>query len=529
MMHGHRDSSDDVLEQVRSLASAGNLSEAFRLLTFMQQQYPENHLGWSLGCALLADCRDWGRLRQLARQWLNRHPESLEAWQHLARAAFEVSDFDAAIASCHQMIQLEPENPQHWVTLGKIATADQQYDLALSCLERARIRIPESVALNYALCRVYYLTGELAMAEQICRRILAIEPGFVPAYTTLGQLREGRLAPDDISAMEHLLATEPLHPEYRALLCFTLGDALDRQQRYDAAFEAWQQGNHINSAISAREGIAYDATTFESDVALLSEIFNESLSVDVSASSAELMPIFVVGMPRSCTTLVESILASHSTVSGAGELPALDNVYELMMTHARREGATSARDFIRHHAQAWREHYLRAIAGNSPTRRIVDKQPLNFRAIGLIRLLFPDSPIIYTVRDPVDVGLSIYRHNFSKNWPCAHRLEDIGHYYGVHERIMALWLQRYPTLIHTVHHAQLLRDPTQTITGLLDFAGLAFEPACLTPHLHSRAIATFSAVQVRQPISQSYAGKSRHYSTQLTPLIQALNVSGVLR
>jgi tetratricopeptide (TPR) repeat protein len=518
-----------LLMQVREEALAGNLSRALALLNHIQRSDPANAQGWSLAAALFADLRDWTELEHLARRWITHDPRSVEAWQTLSRAFFEVSRFDEAIAAFNKVLEFEPQHSAHWISAAKIATAAQQYDKALSFLERVQALVPDSAELSYAFCRVYYLTGDLGLAERYCLRTLELNPYAVPAFTTLGQLREGRLSDAEIAAINQLLAADGLHPEYRALLNFTLGDALDKSGRAEPAFLAWQEANAINQVISAQEGLRYDAAAFENEVNLLSDIFGEPLAIDWSERQATLpRPVFVVGMPRSCTTLVESILAAHSQVDGAGELPTLYDIYEELLQTARREGVQAARAQLAAKADTWRRRYLAAIPQNLRASIIVDKQPLNFRAIGLIRMLFPEAPIIYTRRDAMDVGFSIYRNNFSKNWPCAHSLSDIGHYYGVHTRIMAYWFELHGECVHVVDHAKLITDGDNVIRHLLAFAGLQFEDACLAPHESKRAIATFSAVQVRQPVSGAYAGKSRAYTRQLAPLREALSKVGLV-
>ena len=235
-------------------------------------------------------------------------------------------------------------------------------------------------------------------------------------------------------------------------------------------------------------------------------------------------------MPRSGSTLIESILASHSEVHGAGELPTLVGIYDELMNVARTQGVNAAHELIGTSIDRWRQRYLQALQAlgsakamgsealgseaesGMPFKYVVDKQPLNYRCLGLIRLLFPQSPIIYTLRDARDVALSIFRHNFSKNWPCAHNINHITHYYGVHTRMMNLWEQHFPASFHVVDHAALIADPDTEIRRLLNFAGLEVQASCLSPHKTKRHVATFSAVQVQQPVSSRYSGRSAHYA-----------------
>lgn len=524
----HPDHPYTLLLLARSLARSGNIAEALEALAKAQKIDPTDPQAWQVGAALAAQIRDWPELLHIALSWTEFHPQALEAWQALSRAHFEESRFEEAIAAFEHVLKLAPNNPSHLVSAARLHIAATNYDSARQLLDAAHQLAPSSGELLYTLSRLYHMTGELAAAEDYCRRAIAVLPKFAPAYVALGTLCEGQLQNLEIQIITQLFQDKTTHPEYRAMLGFTLGEALDRKGEYGQAFIAWEHANHINAMISEREGFLYQAKQFENDVQILAELFAEPLASPPTPPATEKMrPIFVVGMPRSCTTLVESILASHSTVYGAGELPTLYDIYEELLTVARVQGVSAARDLLCHNASAWRDRYLAALPQAGDAICVVDKQPLNFRAVGLIRMLFPESPIIYTQRSPLDIGLSIYRHKFAKDWPCAHRLADIGHYYGVHARMMSLWLERHPESIHVVDHAVLVEDTDAQIRHLLDFAKLVFEPACLSPHKTKRHVATFSSVQVQRPLSAAYSHRSSPYTAQLAPLRQALLNAGV--
>lgn len=486
---------------------------------------------WQRAATQATQTRDWPALQHIARQWTVAQPDSVQAWQTLSRSHFEQLQFNDAVLAFNKVLQLEPDSVLHQVSAARLATAAQQYQQArvqlLAALTHPSLNTSEVLTagdaraavvadIQYALARVYHLTGELAEAEVCCRRSISLRPGFPPAYALLAALREGELTDTDITQIQSLLQHPQLHAEYRAMLGFALGDALDRRADYDAAFSAWTAANRVNQHIYQQEGIVYQREQQEAEYQLLDKLFAEPPHFNYQAGVVT--PIFVVGMPRSGTTLAESILASHSQVSGAGELPGLCEIYDELMTAARHQGIYAASDLLQQNAVVWRKQYLAALP-SSGRAYVVDKQPLNFRAVGLIRVLFPESPIVYTQRTALDIGFSIYRHNFTKNWPCAHRLEDIAHYLHEHARIMALWLQRYSSQIHVLDHAALVQNPQQEIQRLLNYTGLAPEEACLRPHQTQRSIATFSAVQVRKPVSAAYSGRAAHYLRWLRPLL----------
>lgn len=512
----------------RSEARSGNTVAALKVLSRAQQADPNSPEAWQLATALAADIRDWAELLRISNDWVRAQPNSTEAWQTLSRSHFEESRFREAIAAFKRVLELEPGNASHLVGAARLAIAAQQYDQARDYLNTAKKIEPELTELQYTMGRLHHMTGELDSAEDCYRKAIAARPGHATAYVELGTLRDGRLNDAEIRAVNRLFSDSAVHPEYRVMLGFTLGDALDRRGEFVQAFAAWDKANEINRRISEQEGFIYQPRLVESEPELLAGIFAEPFELNISNNASDHpRPIFVVGMPRSGTTLVESILASHSQVYGAGELPTLYDIHEELMQVARDRGVEKASEMVRDKAAGWRERYLSALPVIENKTRVVDKQPLNYRSIGLIRLLFPDSPVVYTHRPPMDVGLSIYRHKFSKSWPCAHNLSDIGHYYGVHVHIINYWRERYPEATYWLDHSRLVKEPQAEIGRLLEFANLSSEPACFNPHKTKRPIATFSSVQVRQPVSAAFAGRARHYTSQLAPLRQALITAGI--
>ncbi len=523
VLERHPDHPQALLLLARSQARAGSTANALKSLSLAQTADPSNPQPSQVAVSLASQSRDWLTLLRIATVWTELQPHCIEAWQALSRAHFEESCFAQAIEAFQSVLNLEPNNAVHLVSAARLAIAAMRYDDARALLSSAHKLAPDSGELLYTLSRLHHMTGELEEAEKYCRSAIAIMPKFAPAYVALGTLREGRLDDVDVQVVSRLFNDNSVPLDYRAMLGFTLGDAYDKRQDYDQAFTAWSLANRINRLISEREGFVYRPEQVESEFVLLKEIFSEAISVELDDEKEnKVCPIFVVGMPRSGTTLVESILASHSTVFGAGELPGLYDVYEDLMEVARKQGVDAARQLIRLQGNAWRQRYLDALPECGQAKYVVDKQPLNFRAVALIRLLFPASPIVHTQRKAIDVGFSIFRHKFAKNWPCAHSLSDIGHYYRFHEQVCRHWLDDFSEAIHIVNHAEVVKDSRTQIRQLLEFAGLAFEQACLSPHETKRPIATFSSVQVRQPVSDAYSNRSSAYTSHLLPLSEVL-------
>ncbi|HRX37970.1 MAG TPA: sulfotransferase [Parvularculaceae bacterium] len=512
----------------RSAIKAGDAPRAFAALDAARRLRPEDERAYALAAALATEERDWPFLVRMARLWTEAIPASPEGWSQLARGYLEDSAFSPALEAAARAADLAPTDLSRLVAAARIALAGQRYDAARGYLDRARALAPESSDVLFAQARLHHLLGELAQAETACRRVIAAAPAYAPAYAELSALREGALSDAEMAAVERLLADKTLHADYRAMLCFALADALDKQGAPEKAMAHYEAGNAVNLEIAARENLAYDAQAQEENIRLLKDVFSVPIKIDAGAlGPASVRPIFIVAMPRSGTTLLESIIAAHSKAHGAGELPMLPRLHRELMDCAREKGANSARALLKSSAPAWRARYFEALPPFGDAEAVVDKQPINFQSLGLIRALFPEAVILHIERAPIDCGFSIYRHNFSKNWPCAHRLSDIAHYYALYRRIVEFWRNAGAAPDLDLRHETLARAPEREVPRILEACRLPFEEACLSPHAQQRPIATFSGVQARQPISARYASRYEAYAPLLATLDAALKSEGV--
>ena len=327
-------------------------------------------------------------------------------------------------------------------------------------------------------------------------------------------------------ALERALDGPGEDPDRRIAAHFQLSQFWLRQEQADRAFALLAAGHGL-AAQAQPYSRAADARLVEASIALLTR---ERLHNGVHAGNTDPTPIFVVGMPRSGTTLTEQILASHPLVHGAGERTALARCF------LRLGDADTAADCIATIA-ALRQpaldeaatEYLAALKALAPGRaRVVDKMPANFRFLGLVALLLPGARIIHCVRDPRDIGFSIWRRRFRGLHPYAHDLGDLGWYIGQHYRLMEHWRTALPNPIMRIHLHQWVRDFDGTLRRVLDFVGLPYDAACERFHELDRTVRTASSRQVREPVNARGMSRWRPYAAQLAPLIEALQESGTL-
>ena len=305
----------------------------------------------------------------------------------------------------------------------------------------------------------------------------------------------------------------------QAMMLAELGALYDKMDQCDAAFAAYTEAN------LRRQG-TWNPQRLEKWVDRTIACFSaDALMSANTADNHSEQPIFIVGMPRSGTSLVEQILASHPDVHGAGELEDLRATSLLAEAHSTirfPECATQLDPTLMNKLGEW---YLNRRKQDGKGKRwVTDKMPQNFQYIGWISLLMPKARIIHCVRDPMDTMLSCYFQGFKAALAWSNRLDWLGHYYRQYQRLMQHWESMCGTRIHTVHYETLVSQPEYTIRSLLAHCGIPFHPAVLHHHRSSRTIATASYAQANQPIYASSAGKATRYTSHMRPVQQILGV-----
>jgi hypothetical protein len=326
--------------------------------------------------------------------------------------------------------------------------------------------------------------------------------------------------PDPLTGqVEALLEKDDLQPEERCFLSFAGGKFLDDLGEYDRAFQHYAAGNRSKNAV-------FDITAEEARFESLQRIFGKPFpALDEKEGFKDEQPIFVIGMPRSGTSLLEQILASHPKVYGAGELSDIGSIAAQIGKYD--PGKRPYPDCLPHlpsdaFAGLGGAYMRQREAVAKGMLRIVDKHPLNFWHLGLIACLLPDAKIIHCRRDPLDTCLSCFFQNFRSGQEFSFRQKDLGNYYRLYQQVMAFWQERLPGKIIEVHYEALTANPEAQSRKLIEACGLPWDPACAAPHRTERKVATASSWQVRQPIHGKSAGRARHYRKYLGELIEAL-------
>lgn len=421
-----------------------------------------------------------------------------------------------------QALAINPRFSDARMHLATLLEQSGETDKAVSGYERVLADHPRQFIARYRLANLVKAQGRLDEAARHYETILRQEPGYTQAHFTYSLVHKYREASDPhIDAMLDLYERKGLPAENRTHLAFALAKAFDDIGDYPRAFRYLEEGNQIRAA-SFRYAIDGDEALFENIESVFTRDSISRMRVDADPSNR---PIFIVGMPRSGTSLVERILASHSTVYGAGEL---EDFYALSVTNFLRRsgdfGFMPLESYPRSAFEITGKSYLEKLESlDSSAARVTDKLPLNFMMIGLIRLVLPNARIVHCVRDARDTCLSIYRQNFATgNYRFAYDLKTLGQFHNLYQGLMRHWHENLPGEIYDIGYEALTADPEHEIRKLLAACDLEWEDRCLEFDKSEGLVKTASHYQVRQPMYTSSVRSWENYREFLTPLLDAL-------
>ena len=464
-----------------------------------------------------------------ASRWLAVDLMAEEARVALAYGHAQRDDFHAAVEIYRPLVEANPNNADHAATFAQYLLWSRDFEGAERFYSRALEVRPEHAGAAAGLARLNIYKGRFAEAADFARTALEADATNVDAYAQLALANELQLSDEFLARLQTVASDPGIEPERRAIAWFTLGDVYHRRREPDRAFDAWKRANELKRDVAAQAANGqYDRRATEMLVDRLIASFGKLPDSAAPAMSAGPGPIFIVGMPRAGTTLLESALAGHAEISSGGELPGMPALLTRFLDWVDAAGWQGGA-IPGPIADRMRASYLRQYGDYriEPARFVTDKQPLNFLSVGLIRHLFPDAPVIHIRRNALETGFSIYRNNFTKSWPFSTDLADIGHYYGEYARLMDHWSSVLGDGLSTVQYEQLVGDLEGELRRLLAHSGLEWDPNCLSYFRRQSIVTTLSSAQVRKPPSKAYMSSTMPYIRDLQPLKAALEQAGV--
>jgi tetratricopeptide (TPR) repeat protein len=458
------------------------------------------------------------------KQAVELEPTSAAYWTALADAYMELDDFAAALPCWERVLALDAQRVEAHRNLGWALQEEGRLDEAMLHYRLAQQLEPEAPATYLNQGGLHEERGELAEAESAFRAALRVQPGFALAHARLATLLRGKLADADFAPLEARLAEANLAKGPRARLLFARAHVLDARGDFAGAAASLREANALTIEVGA-DARAYAPADHEKFVDRVVEIFGaEFFARTAGGGLPTRRPVFVLGLPRSGTTLIEQILASHAQVHGAGELRYARQSFESIPALLGRSGppVACAADLdavaVRRLAE---KHAERLGQLNADGVRIVDKMPDNYMYLGLLAALFPQAVFIHCRRDLRDIAVSCWLTDFrSIRW--ANDPAHIAHRFAQYRRLLAHWRQVLPVPLHEVDYEETVTDLEGVARRLVAACGLDWDPACLEFHRTERSVRTASVVQVRQPVYQRSVARWRNYEAELGDLFARL-------
>lgn len=548
-----RATADQTVEAAFARHKQGDVNFAYAAYKEVLATFPDHaHALHYLGLIAQQTGHPQEALRLLQRS-IEIEPGDVRAHNHLGQVWVGLNDKAAALECFERAVQIDPTHADSINNLANVLLVRDPLR-AIELYRRVLELTPDSANATYNLANAMNEERDSAAAVDLYQRAIQIDPRHVRAHRNLGVLLEqkGRFTeaaehykkvleinPRHAGALANLIAVRSYEPTAeivrgaeqlladtrtdeasRIRLHSGIGKYYDRERQYQRAFQHFLDAKRIVRERGAGFEVRRIAEQFDRTIGAFSRPFFEQASAHGSSSAR---PIFIVGMPRSGTTLTEQILASHPAVFGAGELQDLPRILKALRPGYPANVATLDEPRL----VSLAEEYLRGLEAHAgDALRITDKLPVNFMHLGMIATLFPQARIIHCRRDPMDVGLSCLIELFDMDSDFTTGLDDFGHYFLQYDRLMAHWRETLPVPMFEQRYEQLVGDPETHARALIDYCGLEWDAACLDFQQTGRTVRTPSRWQVRQPIYQRSVGRWRNYAEQMQPLARLFEEHG---
>lgn len=478
--------------------------------------------------------RDWPGAAQACEQFTARHPRLAAGWIATGQVALARQDLLRARECAAAAADRADSDPILWDLIGTLYSRANDQPRALAAYDRAVALAPEQPAFLFNRAAVRRFLGQLAESEADYDRVIALRPADLEAYRNRSDLRRQTSERNHVAALRQLQAQTLTDWRGAMQIHYALAKEYEDLGDYAASFAQLQAGSRLR-----RAHLRYDIATDLATVDWIIEAYPATATSgpDAAVNDRAPGPIFILGLPRSGSTLVERILGRHSQVHSAGELQSMALAIVEAVRHgaaATGPGATpiSRRELIEQSSRLdfdalGRDYLARARASGAVGECFIDKMPLNFLYCGLIRRALPQARIVHVQRHPMAACYAMYKTLFEDAYPFSYDLTELGRYYLAYRRLMQHWTQAMPGQIHELRYESLVRDQLGETRRLLAFCGLDWEDACVRFHENPDPSTTASAAQVRQPIYDSSLAQWRHYGDQLSELRRLLEQGGI--
>ncbi len=511
----------DDIKSAAEFEAKGDLQSAEMIYRNILTREPNNVEVARLLAGIAAQHKRYRDAEVFLKKVLDIAPDHARAWLDLANVQREMEKFDDAVESARQVLRLAPDKADSYMAYAGAVGMTGAHEEAIAAYKSAIAMAPEKAGAMCAMAHHEKTIGHQAEAIASYRRAIAVKPDHAEAYWSLANLKTFRFEDGEVLAMKELLRDDSLPDVSRAQLHNALGLELESRKDYSGAFQNFADCNAIR-----RLSEVYDPVETETTCDRIIELFDSAfIAKNAGVPAADVTPILVVGLPRSGSTLIEQILASHSQVDGTHELGDLTRAVQSVRRGKNRQ-ARFPETLSEIGREGWqsiaREYLQRTEIFRSGAPYFIDKNPNNFVYAGVLKLALPNARIIDARRHPLDSCFGSFKQLFASGQPFTYDLTELGEYYLQYQRLMEHWHAVLPGFVLDVNYEDVVADLDSQVARLLDFCGLPFEEACLRFHETDRAVKTASSEQVRQPIYSSSVNLWRNYESHLDELIQIL-------
>ena len=508
----------DEIREAEALERAGDANKAEDTYRAILKRDPDHVEAARLLAGIASLHKRFREAEVLLQRATSLAPNYARAWVDLVNVQRELENYDEATRSAERLVEIGPDKAEsHMVHAGVVAHAGR-HEEAIAAYQRALAFAPQKAAAMCGMAHHLKTIGEQEEAIRQYRACISAKPDHAEAYWSLANLKTFRFAETEVSAMETLVREGQLPDESLCMLENALGLEYEARRDFDRAFAHFER-----CATLRRQQESYDPVETEATHDRVIRFFDAERLRQGAAAGADPVPILIVGLPRSGSTLIEQILASHSQVEGTHELSDLSRVVRSYRGRRNELFPDTLRGLA---AEDWarlgQEYLDRTRKHRSGAAFFIDKNPNNFVFAGVLKLAIPNARIINARRHPVDSCFGSYKQLFASGQPFTYDLTELGEYYLQYHRLMEHWHRVLPGFVLDVHYERVVGDLEAEVRRMLDFCGLPFEESCLNFHETRRAVRTASSEQVRRAIYSNSVNLWRNYEKHLGELLHIL-------
>ncbi len=523
----HSSNKTDLVDDIYRLMEARDFQNAGKLCETVTARFGDFAAGWAAAAEFFLRVTNPQRALEMVCQAIRLQPESTD-WMLLhARCLIECGNTREMLEVINKVAAQAALSPRQHNEIGILQARIDQHSEAQANYKLAVAALPNEIEFLFNLATSQRFLGDVDAAEKTLDRILAIDPTDHEAAAMRSSLRKQSEHSNHVDALKHTLASGSLNPAGQVSFCYALAKELEDLEAFRESFTYLKRGADLR-----RSGMRYSVSTDVEIMEQITQVFDASFFSAGRSGYENREPVFIIGLPRSGTTLAERILGSHSSVYAAGELGHFGIELTRLTRQKMGRGDADRRQFVSASAtidyRQLGQNYVqstRPLTGNSI--HFIDKLPFNYLYAGLIHRALPQARIISVRRHPMDSCYAMYKQLFRDAYPFSYTLQDLADYYVAYDRLMAHWQRVIPGVIHNIQYEDLVTDTEGETRRLLAHCGLDWEQQCLDFHQNTSASTTASATQVRQKVYTSSVGKWLAYQAELLPLKTQLEHAGI--